>query len=103
MCIRDSSAAIAEARDKGDLSENAEYDAAKEAQGMLEMRINKLKAKMCIRDSAYTVRYFSPENSTNWTKPENLFITALITGKFYRDICLPTPVFGIPSGVFSHY
>ncbi|MCU7619148.1 transcription elongation factor GreA [Chryseobacterium sp. PBS4-4] len=34
---------IAEARDKGDLSENAEYDAAKEAQGMLEMRISKLK------------------------------------------------------------
>ena len=34
---------IAEARDKGDLSENAEYDAAKEAQGMLEMRIAKLK------------------------------------------------------------
>lgn len=38
------SAQIAEARDKGDLSENAEYDAAKEAQGMLEMRINKLKS-----------------------------------------------------------
>ena len=36
-------AAIAEARDKGDLSENAEYDAAKEAQGMLEMKINQLK------------------------------------------------------------
>ena len=35
--------AIAEARDKGDLSENAEYDAAKEAQGMLEMRISKLE------------------------------------------------------------
>ena len=34
---------IAEARDKGDLSENAEYDAAKEAQGMLEMRISLLK------------------------------------------------------------
>ena len=34
---------IAEARDKGDLSENAEYDAAKEAQGMLEMQIAKLK------------------------------------------------------------
>jgi transcription elongation factor GreA len=34
---------IAEARDKGDLSENAEYDAAKEAQGMLEMRISKLE------------------------------------------------------------
>lgn len=37
------SAAIAEARDKGDLSENAEYDAAKEEQGMLEMKINNLK------------------------------------------------------------
>ena len=37
-------AAIAEARDKGDLSENAEYDAAKEAQGMLEMKISQLKA-----------------------------------------------------------
>ena len=36
-------AAIAEARDKGDLSENAEYDAAKEAQGLLEMKINQLK------------------------------------------------------------
>ncbi len=37
------SQAIAEARDKGDLSENAEYDAAKEAQGLLEMRIAKLE------------------------------------------------------------
>ena len=37
------SRAIAEARDKGDLSENAEYDAAKEAQGMLEMNISQLK------------------------------------------------------------
>jgi len=35
---------IAEARDKGDLSENAEYDAAKEAQGLLELRITKLQA-----------------------------------------------------------
>tara|TARA_B100000780_G_scaffold161854_1_gene113149 strand:+ start:5200 stop:5679 length:480 start_codon:yes stop_codon:yes gene_type:complete len=35
---------IGEARDKGDLSENAEYDAAKEAQGMLEMKISKLEA-----------------------------------------------------------
>jgi len=37
------SQAIAEARDKGDLSENAEYDAAKEAQGMLELKIANLK------------------------------------------------------------
>ncbi len=39
----DASRQIGEARDKGDLSENAEYDAAKEAQGMLEMKISKLE------------------------------------------------------------
>ncbi len=38
--------AIAEARDKGDLSENAEYDAAKDAQGMLEMKINEMEARI---------------------------------------------------------
>lgn len=38
--------AIAEAREKGDLSENAEYDAAKEAQGMLELRINELEKQL---------------------------------------------------------
>jgi len=37
---------IAEARDKGDLSENAEYHAAKEAQGMLELKINKLETTL---------------------------------------------------------
>lgn len=37
---------IAEARDKGDLSENAEYHAAKEAQGMLEMKISKLRESL---------------------------------------------------------
>jgi transcription elongation factor GreA len=37
---------IAEARDKGDLSENAEYDAAKEAQGLLELRISKMEEVM---------------------------------------------------------
>lgn len=40
------SAAIAEARDKGDLSENAEYDAAKDAQGYLEMKINEMEKVM---------------------------------------------------------
>ncbi|MBP9078148.1 MAG: transcription elongation factor GreA [Haliscomenobacter sp.] len=38
--------AIGEAREKGDLSENAEYDAAKEAQGMLELRINELEKQL---------------------------------------------------------
>lgn len=45
---------IAEARDKGDLSENAEYDAAKEAQGMLEMRIAKLQ------DAIHSARVIDP-------------------------------------------
>lgn len=40
------SAQIGEARDKGDLSENAEYDAAKEAQGLLELKISELKGKV---------------------------------------------------------
>ena len=40
------SAQIAEARDKGDLSENAEYDAAKEAQGVLELKISKMEEVM---------------------------------------------------------
>ncbi|MEO7049751.1 MAG: transcription elongation factor GreA [Ferruginibacter sp.] len=40
------SAAIAEAREKGDLKENAEYDAAKEAQGLLEAKINQLEGAM---------------------------------------------------------
>ena len=40
---QNAAAAIAEARDKGDLSENAEYDAAKDAQGMLEAKINELE------------------------------------------------------------
>jgi transcription elongation factor GreA len=43
---RNAAGAIAEAREKGDLSENAEYDAAKEAQGLLELKINELSTKM---------------------------------------------------------
>lgn len=42
----EAASAIAEAREKGDLSENAEYDAAKEAQGLLEMKINELEKVM---------------------------------------------------------
>ena len=42
----DAAKAIAEARDKGDLSENAEYDAAKDAQGLLEMKISQLETTL---------------------------------------------------------
>ena len=56
--------AIAEARDKGDLSENAEYDAAKEAQGMLEMEISRLEAIVAtarlIDESQFCLLYTSP-------------------------------------------
>ncbi|MEY4925818.1 MAG: hypothetical protein RI894_254 [Bacteroidota bacterium] len=51
----EASRAIAEAREKGDLSENAEYDAAKEAQGLLELRINDIEktlSKSRVLDSA---------------------------------------------------
>lgn len=58
-------AAIAEARDKGDLSENAEYDAAKEAQGLLEMKINQLKA--VIGDAKSSIRQ-------NWTQIPYKFV-----------------------------
>jgi transcription elongation factor GreA len=44
----DMSKQIAEARDKGDLSENAEYDAAKEAQGLLEMKISQLENSIAV-------------------------------------------------------
>ena len=54
------SAAIAEARDKGDLSENAEYDAAREAQGMLEMRIAKLEDSLANMDEPATKRDNGP-------------------------------------------
>ncbi|HMP29701.1 MAG TPA: hypothetical protein PKD85_08870 [Saprospiraceae bacterium] len=47
--------AIAEAREKGDLSENAEYDAAKNAQGMLELKINEMEKALA---SARVIRQF---------------------------------------------
>ena len=66
------SAAIAEARDKGDLSENAEYDAAREAQAHLEDKINKLKLAIAeakivdvTRLSADAVQIMSKVEMTN--------------------------------------
>ena len=68
------SAAIAEARDKGDLSENSEYDAAKEAQAHLEDKINKLKLAISeakgvdtSRLSNDTVQILSKVEMTNLT------------------------------------
>ena len=72
---------IAEARDKGDLSENAEYDAAKEAQGMLEMRISKLKdvistSKIIDESQLYTKKFSiltTVKLKNNATKQEQVF------------------------------
>ena len=77
------SAAIAEARDKGDLSENAEYDAAKEAQGMLEMRINKLKATMKM---IYTIVSESEANLKEGKISVNTPIAQGLLGKKVGDV-----------------
>ena len=76
------SAAIAEARDKGDLSENSEYDAAKEAQAHLEDKINKLKlaiseAKVVdtARLSNDTVQILSKVEMTNLTTKAKMSYT----------------------------
>lgn len=76
------SAAIAEARDKGDLSENSEYDAAKEAQAHLEDKINKLKlaiseAKVVdtSRLSNNTVQILSKVEMTNLTTKAKMSYT----------------------------
>ena len=63
---------IAEARDKGDLSENAEYDAAKEAQGMLEMKIALLKDTIAsarlIDESRINTNEVQILTRVNWVK-----------------------------------
>ena len=76
------SAAIAEARDKGDLSENAEYDAAREAQAHLEDKINKLKLTIAeakivdvSRLSADAVQILSKVEMTNLTTQAKMVYT----------------------------
>ena len=76
------SAAIAEARDKGDLSENAEYDAAKEAQAHLETKINQLKLAIAeakvidtSRLSTEAVQILSTVEMTNMVNNTNMRYT----------------------------
>ena len=68
--------AIAEAREKGDLSENAEYHAAKDAQGMLEMKINELEKKIRLKtqksSSIRTYRCWIIGKGT-WRKCKNYY------------------------------
>lgn len=73
------SAQIAEARDKGDLSENAEYDAAKEAQGLLEMKIAKLKEVMA------NSRVLDPKD-LDLSKVNILSTVKLLNKKFNKEV-----------------
>ena len=70
---------IAEARDKGDLSENAEYDAAKEAQGLLEMKISKLKNTMA------DCRVIDPKD-IDLSKVNILSTVRLLNKKFNKEV-----------------
>ena len=96
------SAAIAEAREKGDLSENSEYDAAKEAQAHLEDKINQLKltiseAKVVdtSRLSTDAVQILSKVEMTNLTNKAKMTYTILREGK----ISIQTP---IAQGLLNH-
>ena len=73
----DAAAAIAEAREKGDLSENAEYDAAKDAQGMLELKISELEKTL----SNARVLDASQLDTSKVTVLSNVVIKNVKTGK----------------------
>ncbi len=70
---------IADARDKGDLSENAEYDAAKEAQGLLELKIAKLKEVMA------NARVLDPKD-LDLSKVNILSTVKLLNKKFNKEV-----------------
>jgi len=93
---------IAEARDKGDLSENAEYDAAKEAQGILEMRISKLEATIAnarlIDDSnidksrAFILSKVKIKNSANGMEIEYTLVAESEADIKARKISVDSPI-----------
>ncbi|MFM7565710.1 MAG: transcription elongation factor GreA [Flavobacteriales bacterium] len=93
---------IAEARDKGDLSENAEYDAAKEAQGILEMRIAKLESVIAnarlIDDSlidnskAYILSKVTIRNKTNNMEIEYTLVAENEADIKLRKISVDSPI-----------
>ena len=96
------SAAIAEARDKGDLSENSEYDAAKEAQAHLEDKINKLKLTIAeakivdvSRLSADAVQILSKVEMTNMGNNAHMTYTIVSESEAYLKegkISIKTPI-----------
>ena len=103
------SAAIAEARDKGDLSENAEYDAAKEAQAHLEEKINRIKVAISeakiidpSRLSTDSVQILSKVEMTNLTNKAKMAYTIVSESEAnLREgkISITTP---IAQGLLNH-
>ena len=103
-------AAIAEARDKGDLSENAEYDAAKEAQGLLEMKIAQLKSQVAnariISDAnlnTHTVQMLNKvkiKNCQNGAVMEYMLVADSEANLAERKISVSTP---IAQGLLGHH
>ena len=104
------SAQIAEARDKGDLSENAEYDAAKEAQGLLEMKIAQLKSQVAsariISDAnlnTHTVQMLNKvkiKNCQNGAVMEYMLVADSEANLAERKISVSTP---IAQGLMGHH
>ena len=101
------SAAIAEARDKGDLSENSEYDAAKEAQAHLEDKINKMKVAIAeakivdlSRLSTDAVQIMSKVEMTNMgTKAKMVYTIVSEANLKQGKISIKTP---IAQGLLNH-
>ena len=98
-----SSRAIAEAREKGDLKENAEYDAAKEAQGMLEAKIKQLEgmianAKIVDTNSIDTSKVTILTKVTITNMANNKVLTYQIVGEKEADLKLGKISAGSPSG-----
>ena len=103
------SAAIAEARDKGDLSENSEYDAAKEVQAHLESKINKLKLDIAeakivdvSRLSTDAVQIMSKVEMTNLSTKAKMVYTIVSENEAnlkLGNISIKTP---IAQGILNH-
>ncbi|MBE0655953.1 MAG: transcription elongation factor GreA, partial [Bacteroidales bacterium] len=93
---------IAEARDKGDLSENAEYDAAKEAQGLLEMKIAKLEEQVAgariidesriDTDSVQVLNRVKIKNKNNNTTLEYVLVPESEANLKLGKIAVSTPI-----------
>ena len=96
------SRAIAEARDKGDLSENSEYDAAKEAQGMLEMKISQLKdlvANARITDEVQMLNRVRIRNVDTGKEAEYTIVADSEADMKEKKIAISTP---IARGLLGH-